>query len=304
VADVRVVVAHSSAGPRRRISDALLAAGHDAIEASGAAEAFSLSREGRPDVLLADQALCERDGLPLLDLVKADLEIYRTAVVVIAPADLSPQAAEDLIRRGAQDLLIEPLRIAEAGARITAAGRTKILQEELVEQSRRLETQLFQDPLTRLYNRRFLFTQLGALASGARRHGRSLAVAMVDLDGFKSVNDEHGHGVGDAALVAAAAALQHSLRAEDVLGRLGGEEFLALLPDSDAVAAAAAAERLRAAVANAEGPVALTASVGWAVLAGDEEPDDLVRRADEALYAAKEAGRDRVRGPATLPRRT
>ena len=301
---MRVVVAHSNAGARRRIVDALLAAGHDAIEASGAAEAFSLTREGRPDVLLADQALCERDGLRLLDLVKSDLEIYRTAVVVIAPADVAPQRAGDLMRRGAQDLLLEPLRTGELAARMTAAGRLKILQEELVEQTKRLETQLFQDPLTRLYNRRFLFTQLGALASGARRHGRPLAVAMVDLDRFKAVNDEHGHDVGDAALIAAAGALHASLRAEDVLGRLGGEEFLALLPDTDAAAAAAAGERLRAAVAGAEGPVALTASVGWAVLADDEAPDDLVRRADQALYAAKDAGRDAVHGPASLPRRT
>ena len=301
---MRVVLAHASPGPRRRIGDALLAAGHDAIEASGAAEAFSLTREGRPDVLLVDETLCARDGIRLLDLVKSDLEVFRTAVVVIAPADLTPEAARDLMDRGAHDLLLEPLRPGEVGARIQAAGRLKILQEEIVEQGRRMETQLFQDPLTQLYNRRFLFAQLGALASGARRHGRPLAVAMVDLDRFKSVNDEHGHDVGDAALVAAAGALERALRAEDVLGRLGGEEFLALLPDSDAVAAAAAAERLRAAVAGAEGPVALTASVGWAVLKGDEPPDDLVRRADRALYAAKDGGRDRVSGPASLPRRT
>ena len=105
-------------------------------------------------------------------------------------------------------------------------------------------------------------------------------------------------------LVAAAEALQRALRAEDVLGRLGGEEFLALLPDTDADAAARTAERLRAAVAGAGGPVAVTASVGWAVLEDGEAHDAVVRRADTALYAAKAAGRNRVRGPATLPRRT
>jgi diguanylate cyclase (GGDEF)-like protein len=127
---------------------------------------------------------------------------------------------------------------------------------------------------------------------------------MVDLDGFKAVNDRHGHDAGDSVLVAAADALQRALRAEDVLGRLGGEEFLAVLPDTAAGPAARAAERLRAAVADAGGPVAVTASVGWAVLQPGEEPDELVRRADDALYAAKQEGRDRVKGAATLPRRT
>ena len=301
---MRVVLAHASPGTRRALGDRLRDAGHAVHEAAGAAEAFSLCREHRPDVLLADEALCARDRVPLVDLVKADLEIFRTAVVSIGPADLAPETARDLLRRGATDVLLEPLRLAEAEARVQSAGRMKILQEELLDQTRRLDVQLFEDPLTRLYNRRFLFTQLGALASAARRHGRPLAVAMVDLDGFKAVNDRHGHDVGDAALIAAAEALQRSVRAEDVLGRLGGEEFLTLLPDTGTGAAAVAGERLRAAVAAADGPVALTASVGWAVLAADEAPDDLVRRADQALYAAKDAGRDRVSGPATLPRRT
>jgi GGDEF domain-containing protein len=81
-----------------------------------------------------------------------------------------------------------------------------------------------------VHNRRFVFGQLEALVSGARRHRRPLAVAMVDIDAFKAVNDRHGHEVGDRVLVAIGEALQRALRAEDVLGRLGGEEFVALRP--------------------------------------------------------------------------
>jgi two-component system, cell cycle response regulator len=301
---MRVLLAHGSSAARRRMSRALSAAGHDVLESGGAAQALAMTREHRPDVLVVDRALCERDELRLVDLVKSDADAFRTAVVLIAPADLPADVARDELRRGAQDFLLEPVREAELVARVQAAGRTKILQEELVEQTQRLENQLFEDPLTRLYNRRFLFSQLAALVSAARRHGRPLTVAMVDLDGFKAVNDTRGHDTGDEVLVAAAEALQRALRAEDVLGRLGGEEFLALLPDTDAVAAARTAERLRAAVAEAGGPVAVTASVGWAVLEDGEEPDEVVRRADTALYAAKAAGRNRVGGPATLPRRT
>ena len=133
-------------------------------------------------------------------------------------------------------------------ARVRAAARTKTLQEELVGQYRRLETMLHEDPLTGLFNRRYVLTRLAGLISGARRHGRPLSVAMIDIDHFKRVNDAHGHDVGDAALVATTIALRDRLRAEDELGRLGGEEFLALLPDAGKDAAGVVAESLRASV--------------------------------------------------------
>ena len=299
-----VLVAHASAATRRRLGRLLRAAGHEVIDTGGAQRALTLCRERRPDAMLLAAELCRRDQLRMLELVKADPVVFRTAIVVIEAPDLSPEDAAALLRQGAHDFLLEPVRDAEVLARVQSAGRTKILQEELVDQTARLESQLFEDPLTRLKNRRFLFGQLAALISGARRHGRPLAVAMVDLDGFKAINDAHGHAVGDQALVMAGEALRRALRAEDVLGRLGGEEFLALLPDTNDDAAAHAAERLRAAVEQSGAPVPLTASVGYAVLTDDEAPDDLVRRADAALYEAKAAGRNAVRGPATLPRRT
>jgi two-component system cell cycle response regulator len=299
-----VLLADGSSVTRRRLGSALRAEGHEVIEAGGAAQALALCRARRPDVLVASEALCDRDRLDLLGAVKSDLDVFRTAVVPILPAAVAVATVRERLRLGANDVLLEPVRELELIARVQAAGRTKILQEELVDQTARLEGQLFEDPLTRLHNRRFIFGQLSALVSGARRHGRPLAVAMVDVDGFKAVNDRYGHEAGDKVLVATAEALQRALRAEDVLGRLGGEEFLALLPDTNDAAAARAAERLRAAVSNAGGPMRVTASVGWAVLLPGEAPDDLVRRADDALYAAKQDGRDRVRGAATLPRRT
>jgi diguanylate cyclase (GGDEF)-like protein len=140
------------------------------------------------------------------------------------------------------------------------------------------------------------------MVSAARRHGHPLSIAILDLDHFKRVNDSHGHKVGDDVLVAAAHAMGTHLRAEDQLGRLGGEEFLVLLPDTDGEAAGHVAEKLRAEVAAAPSPVAVTVSIGVATWDG-EAPEDLLHRADEALYAAKEAGRDRVLA-ATLHGRT
>ena len=120
-----------------------------------------------------------------------------------------------------------------------------MLQEELVVQSRRLEAMIFEDPLTGLANRRFILTQLGGHVSGARRHGRPLSIAMLDIDHFKAFNDRHGHAAGDHVLAEVDPHAAHAPARGGQLGRLGGEEFLALLPDTDAAAAARTAEKLR-----------------------------------------------------------
>ena len=152
--------------------------------------------------------------------------------------------------------------------------------------------------MTGLANRRSILTNLTGMVSGARRHDRPLTAAIIDIDHFKTVNDTRGHAEGDRVLAAVAHALREHLRAEDQLGRMGGEEFLALLPDSDARAAHKAFEKLRANVAD----IGVTVSIGWATWAG-EDPDELLGRADDALYTAKARGRNCVVGAATLPRR-
>jgi diguanylate cyclase (GGDEF)-like protein len=206
------------------------------------------------------------------------------------------------MRRGVQDYLIEPVADGEVLTRVEAASRTKELQHELVAQGARLEALLREDALTGLSNRRAILTQLGGMVSGARRHGHPLSIAVCDLDRFKAINDTYGHKTGDQVLIAAAHAMSTHLRAEDQLGRLGGEEFLVLLPDTGAEAAGHFAERMRAEVAKAPTPVPVTVSIGIATW-DDEAPEELLQRADEALYAAKDAGRDRV-AAATLHDRT
>jgi diguanylate cyclase (GGDEF)-like protein len=154
------------------------------------------------------------------------------------------------------------------------------------------------DPLTGCLNRRGFEERMEAELARAARSGLPVGLILLDLDHFKAVNDEHGHAAGDGVLAAVTHILREHLRAEDQLGRLGGEEFLALLPDAGEAAAASAAEKLRAEVAAArvahEGrDLAVTVSAGWATWAG-EAAEDLLRRADEALYEAKRSGRGRV----------
>jgi two-component system, cell cycle response regulator len=292
---MRVVVAHGRAGERHRFRTVLAEAGHEVTECAGAGDALARCLDWNPDVAVLDAAA----GGGVLERIKRDADAFRTAVLLVEPGELPMHRALDALRRGAQDILVEPVRDAELVMRVQAAGRTKGLQEEMVAQAERLEALLFEDPLTGLTNRRFILTQLAGMVSGARRHARALTVAVIDVDHFKAVNDSLGHAAGDRVLAAVARALRGCLRAEDQLGRLGGEEFLALLPDVGAAAAGATTEKLRSSVASLE----VSVSIGWAAWQG-EPAEELLRRGDDALYAAKARGRDCVVGaPATLARR-
>lgn len=153
------------------------------------------------------------------------------------------------------------------------------------------------DPLTGLPNRRDVEEHLAAALSGARRHQQPLSVLFIDIDNFKRINDESGYEAGDEVLRAVGDQVRHSLRAEDVAGRWGGEEFLAVLPSTDLAGAVAVAERVRAAVAARRikldtGDVRVTVSLGCAC--GPTTPAVLVRQASHALRQAKHSGKNQV----------
>ncbi|MGA7992794.1 MAG: GGDEF domain-containing protein, partial [Thermoanaerobaculia bacterium] len=177
---------------------------------------------------------------------------------------------------------------------------TLLLLPTVVDEERRLLARATTDPLTGLLNRAAFRERARAEIARAERTGRFLSVAMLDLDHFKAFNDAHGHPAGDSALAAVAGAITRTIRAIDLAGRYGGEEFVLLLVEADAVSAVRALERLRKAVAALEPPrVAgpITISAGIAVHTSPFERttlEGLVARADATLYAAKEAGRDRV----------
>jgi diguanylate cyclase (GGDEF)-like protein len=202
--------------------------------------------------------------------------------------------AADLERQAFRELSELQLSLERAAMEITAARRET---EALAAKNRQLRDQADRDWLTGLHNRRYLARELERLAG--RHDAGPLSLAVVDLDRFKDVNDRFGHDVGDRVLVRVAALLREVLRGSDIVVRSGGEEFLVLMPFTDAGAAAAACERIRAAVRSepweriASG-LSLTTSAGVASTdtAGDLEP--LVKLADGRLYDAKRAGRDRV----------
>ena len=185
------------------------------------------------------------------------------------------------------------VRVGGFVARYVAAGDAEGRQlADLALASRR-------DPLTGLPNRRAFDEELAREVARAARTGAPLAVAVLDVDRFKAVNDGHGHAVGDAVLRAVAARARAVVRAGDLAARTGGEEFGLLLPGADLAGAVELAERVRAALAarpvEAAGrALVVTASLGCAALGPGESPEALVARADARMYEAKRAGRDRV----------
>ncbi len=153
-----------------------------------------------------------------------------------------------------------------------------------------------QDALTNVLNARAFVDRLGQELDRNRRYPRALALMYMDLDNFKVINDTHGHQTGDAVLRLVADAMRSSVRQADVVGRLGGDEFAVLMPETDAQLADAAARRLIAGLRNVfKGTPNVTASIGVvACTATDASSDDLLRRADQAMYDAKKSGKDRV----------
>ena len=232
------------------------------------------------------------------DRRKAEQSLATCAVCGKLAADI---ACEPLLVGGkviGSVLVASPDRIP---ARERAQLRDSVIQAApIIAHQRSLalaERRAASDALTGLPNRRAADDTIKRMAAQASRSAGALAAVLMDLDHFKKINDVHGHDQGDEALAAVASIVATTIRASDFAARYGGEEFLLLLPDATAGEAQTVAEKLRAAIENAEvGPTGVTASFGIAAFPADAvEPERLLRKADQALYAAKRAGRNCVR---------
>lgn len=192
---------------------------------------------------------------------------------------------------------LREITLRQALVRLAEANR--LLAEEMRKVgvlNERLSELAHTDALTALYNRRAYDQELAREWRRVQRNGAALSVLLIDADHFKSINDQHGHAVGDRVLQALAALIQRSAREIDVAARIGGEEFAVLLSDTGATSALNVAERIRSQIAQSDTmPVTgVTVSIGVATLAAEESAASLQHRADQALYMAKSQGRNRV----------
>ena len=181
-------------------------------------------------------------------------------------------------------------------AREAMEEKVRLRTLELEAANRALDLQARTDALTGLLNRRGFESQMAFALALARRSSRPLSLIAVDVDHFKRVNDTYGHEAGDEVLRRMARTLESRLRSSDVVARLGGEEFVALLPDTDLAGAQAIAQVLVTTMAAQQDPVVgtITVSVGVASMRGQDSGANILRRADMALYEAKGQGRNRV----------
>jgi diguanylate cyclase (GGDEF)-like protein len=247
---------------------------------------------------MLDLNMPELTGGQVLKRVRADHVIGATPVLVFTSDDRATTAC-DVLDGGATDFVPKSVRPGELLARVRRALREKARVDDLVERNRALAEMADVDALTGLPNRRASGDALAQGAAKALESGGQLTVALVDIDHFKAINDTYGHSAGDQVLSVVAARLRAEVGSADLVGRWGGEEFIAVLPGANRASAAATAEALRAANAGQAIEVglhmiAVTVSIGWASASG-AMPDLLVELADAALYRAKADGRNRVR---------
>ncbi len=184
-------------------------------------------------------------------------------------------------------------------ANITLESKVKNRTQELIDANARLEAQANTDPLTGAYNRRFLFKSLEEEVQRLHRGGDNFAVLMVDLDFFKKINDSHGHNAGDNVLCEFVNRAKACVRSIDRICRYGGEEFVVFLPGNNVEGAAILAERLRQSLMETPvtidgGYISVTASIGVAAYRDGDDPETILKRADDALYCSKDQGRNQV----------
>jgi diguanylate cyclase (GGDEF)-like protein len=292
-----VLIADDSLVVRAVVRTGLEDEGYRVIEAVDGLTALEECRQEPPDVILLDIEMPGLDGYQVLSELKRDPGLENIPVVFLT----SRSGTEDVVaglRGGAHDYLKKPFEPVELLARVGSAIHVKKLQDQLQQRNAELDRTSRTDQLTGLFNRRHLDEELKRRNKDSLRHDDPVCLLLLDIDHFKHVNDTYGHPVGDLVLREFAQRMSLGVRAGDVAGRWGGEEFLVILARTDLAGAQEVAERIRSATAatpmTAAGQdIGVTVSGGCAMGPGDSA-GDVVRLADQCLYKAKHSGRNRI----------
>lgn len=259
------------------------------------------AREGNFDIILVSTLLSDADGLRLASQIKSQEELRNVPILVLVDED-DQKTMIKALEMGMNDYMNVPVDENEMLVRVRTQIRRKKYQEALKSQYQMSISMAITDALTGLYNRHYLNSHLSNTVRQALKNSKYMALLMMDMDHFKEVNDTHGHDAGDMVLKQLASLIIQQARSSELVARFGGEEFVVLMPETDPQSALAAANRMREAVEsmpfviNAAGDtVSKTISIGVATLNMESDSaENLLKRADEALYQAKHEGRNRV----------
>lgn len=296
----RVLIADDSAPSRLLLRKTLTRWGYDVVTVSDGAEAWqALSAEDAPTMAILDWEMPELTGPEVCRKVRDTLRKPYTYLLLLTSRDSKEETIYGM-NAGADDYITKPFNEHELQVRLRAGKRIIDLQRDLLKAQEELRERANKDLLTMLPNRSAIAAALDQEVARGHREHRSVGVILLDIDHFKRINDTYGHFAGDAVLRETAARLRANMRQYDQVGRYGGEEFLAVLPNCDLEAACHQAERLRARLHETKILVdgaELVVSASFGVTVTDESehnPEVFVRVADEALYRAKANGRNCV----------
>lgn len=269
-------------------------------QAEDGLEGFKKLLASPVDIVLCDLEMPRMDGFKFLGMLKSRPEVADTPVIILTGNEDRELKIRGL-EQGACDFLTKPFDAEELVARMKVHLKIKHLQDDLKRTNELLLELSNTDHLTGLFNRRYLIEALDRELQRAQRRDGTVSLIMLDLDHLKRINDTYGHMQGDMVLQNTALQIKKELRCYDVAARYGGEEFVAILPDTSLKEAFMVADRIRLAIqgmrlAGSMAGERVTASLGVAGFPSPhyEEIDGLLRAADEALYQAKERGRNQV----------
>lgn len=294
-----VLVVDDDALTANAIADIVRAMGHAATVATAWTAALRAFDAQRTDLVLMDAVMPTVDGFKLTRLLRARSDSYVPIVFLTALSDHAARHA--CVAAGADDFLSKPVDELELNLRMTAMLRIRSLTRRLEAQTATLAKLARFDALTGVGNRRTFDERLASEVARSRRHDRPLALVMMDLDHFKRVNDDYGHGAGDELLATFGNMLNDITRSCDFPCRYGGEEFAIIATETRTVDATQLGERVRTQFrersrsVNAGGQRTVSIGVcGSDLLDGKLDGEAIKQAADTALYQAKQAGRDRV----------
>lgn len=295
---MRALVADDDTASRILLQKVLTKWGYDVMTASTGEEAWKiLTGDIPPDIAVLDWMMPELDGVEVCRRIRA-LDLSSPPYLILLTSRSDKQDIATGLEAGAADYVQKPFDHDELRARLLVGRRFAELNRKLLDTQQELRRQALTDPLTHIMNRRAILMRLGEEMARAPRQGLPLSIGSLDIDHFKAVNDSYGHAGGDLVLQTVVERALKALRPYDALGRIGGEEFLIVMPGVGHRDAEIVLERIRKIIRSA--PIGLqgqelliTVSIGGAVSMG-ESMDELLNRADEALYLAKGSGRDRI----------
>lgn len=283
--------------------EALQSEGYEVDKATSAAEAMARLKSFKPHLVLTDNDMPEITGIEMLRELRHQKN-YVNVIFVSGRTDTG--FVVEALRAGADDYIRKPFRINELLARVESALRVNDLHRELLEANLKLQDMVDHDDLTGLYNMRTMYEKIDIEIKRAKRFDRYVAAIMLDMDHFKTVNDDHDHLFGSFVLKEVGHLIRQTIRETDFAARYGGDEFLVVLTESSQDGVEVFCERLREVIENyefksGEDSIRLTVSMGYAVTGGGTtqsqvDARDLVRKADHALYKSKQGGRNKVTG--------